>query len=120
MIGFLITVVILAISLWLVTLLPTGVEVDSPIKALLAGAVIGALNGLLYLLPNGLRTFAGIISLGLIPLVISIVIFGLAAWLIEGFRLKWGILSAILGAIALTFINSVLSWLLSSIGLIPA
>ena len=40
-IGFLITVVVLAISLWLVSLLPTGVEIDSPVKALLGGAIIG-------------------------------------------------------------------------------
>lgn len=120
MIGFLITIVVLAIALWIVTLLPTGVEVDSPVKALLAGAIIGVLNGLYYLFPDWLRTFGAIISLGLIPLIISVVIFGLAAWLIEGFRLKWGIMSAILGAIALTFINSILTWILQSVGLIAA
>jgi putative membrane protein len=120
MLGFLITIVVLAIALWIVTLLPTGVEVDSPVKALIAGAIIGILNGLYHLFPAGLRTFGAIISLGLIPLIISIVIFGLAAWLIEGFRLKWGIISAILGAIALTFINSILTWLLQTVGLVAA
>jgi putative membrane protein len=120
MVGFLITIIVLAISLWIVTLLPTGVEVDSPVKALLAGGIIGVLTGLYHLFPDWLRTFGAIISLGLIPLIISIVIFGLAAWLIEGFRLKWGIISAILGAIALTFINSILTWILQSIGLIAA
>lgn len=116
--AFLITVVVLAISLWLVSLLPTGVEVDSPGKALLGGAIIGVLNGLYYLLPGGLRAFGAIISLGLIPLIISIVVFGLAAWLVEGFRLRWGIMSAIIGAIALTIINSILTWILQAIGLI--
>lgn len=119
-IGFLITVVVLAISLWLVSLLPTGVEIDSPVKALLGGAIIGVLYSVYNFLPQGLRTFGAIISLGLIPLIISIVVFGLAAWLVEGFRLRWGILSAILGAFALTIVNSILSWILSQIGLLPA
>lgn len=120
LIGFLITVVVLAVSLWIISLLPTGVEVDSPIKALLGGAIIGILNGLYHFLPQGLRTFGAIISLGLIPLIISVVVFGLAAMLVEGFRLRWGIISAIIGAIALTFVNSILTWLLQSIGLMPA
>lgn len=120
LVGFLITVVVLAISLWVVSMLPTGVEVDSPIKALLGGAIIGALNGLYHFLPQGLRTFGAIISLGLIPLIISIVIFGLAALLVEGFRLKWGIFSAIIGAFALTIVNSILSWILTQVGLFPS
>ena len=119
-IAFLITVAVLAISLWLISLLPIGVEVDSPVKALLGGAIIGVLNGLYHFLPQGLRTFGAIISLGLIPLIISIVVFGLAALLIEGFRLRWGIISAILGAFALTIVNSILTWILTAIGLIPA
>ncbi|MGF1457699.1 MAG: phage holin family protein [Leptolyngbyaceae cyanobacterium] len=116
-IGFLITVVVLAISLWLVSLLPTGVEVDSPVKALVGGAIIGILNGLYHILPQGLRTFGAIISLGLIPLLINIIVFGLAAWLVPGFRLRWGIISAIIGAFALAVINSILVWVLTQIGL---
>ena len=112
MISFLITIVVIAISLWLVTLLPTGVEVDSPVKALIAGAIIGVFTGLTHVLPDGLRTFGAIITVGLLPLVVSVIIFGLAAWLVEGFRLKWGVISAILGAIALAIINSILTWLL--------
>ncbi|MGD1929327.1 MAG: phage holin family protein [Leptolyngbyaceae cyanobacterium] len=119
-IGFLITVVVLAVSLWLISLLPTGVEVDSPAKALMGGAIIGVLNGIYHFLPEGLRTFGAVISLGLIPLTISIVVFGLAAMLVEGFRLRWGIMSAIIGALALTFINSILTWVLQLIGLVPS
>lgn len=119
-ISFLITVVVLAISLWLISLLPLGVEVDSPVKALLGGAIIGVFYGLYHFLPEGLRAFGAVISLGLIPLIISIVVFGLAALLIEGFRLRWGIISAVLGAFALTIVNSILTWVLTAVGLIPA
>lgn len=117
-ISFLITVVVLAISLWLVSLLPTGVEVDSPAKALMGGAIIGLLYSLINFLPAGLRTLGAFISLGLIPLITGIVVFGLAAWLVEGFRLRWGIMSAVLGAFALTIINSILSWILTQVGLV--
>lgn len=115
MVGFLITIVVLALSLWLISFLPIGVEIDSPIKALIGGAVIGALNGLYHLLPGVIRTFGGIISLGLIPLVVSVIVFGLSAWLIEGFRLRWGVLSAIIGAIALSVVNGVLTKILDII-----
>lgn len=117
-IAFLITVVILAVSLWLVSLLPTGVEVDSPAKALLGGAVIGILNGIYHILPQGLRSFGALISLGLIPLLINVIVFGLAAMLIRGFRLRWGVLSAIIGAIALAVINYILVNILQAVGLL--
>lgn len=107
--GFLISVVVIVISLFIISKLPTGVEVDSPWIALIAGAIIGAFNSIWSLFPGWFRATNAILSLGLIPLIGSIIVFGLAAWLIEGFRLRWGIGSAILGAIALKLcqLNSV-------------
>ncbi len=118
MIPFLISVVVIAVSLLIITKLPTGVEVDSPVIALLAGAIIGAFNGLYALFPGWFRTGTALVSLGLIPLIGSIIVFGLAAWLIQGFRLRWGIGSAILGAIALSIVNSILFFILRSVGLV--
>jgi putative membrane protein len=46
MLGFLITIVVTAISLLIISKLPFGVEIESPIKALIAGAIIGAFDGL--------------------------------------------------------------------------
>ena len=44
--------------------------------------------------------------------VITIVLFGLASWLIAGFRLKNGFVSAILGGLAYSVLSSVVlgSW----------
>lgn len=121
LIGFLISVIVLAISLLIISKIPPiGVEIDSPIKALLAGAIIGAFNGLWGFFPSGLRGFFAIISLGLIPLIGAIIVFGLSAWLIEGFRLRYGIWSAILGAIALAIVSSILNFILQSVGLVGA
>ncbi|NWF62643.1 MAG: phage holin family protein [Fischerella sp.] len=118
MTGFLISVVVIAISLLIISKLPTGVEVDSPWIALIAGAIIGAFNGIWSLFPNWFRTTSTVISLGLIPLIGSIIVFGLAAWIVEGFRLRWGIASAIIGAIALSIVNSILFFILRQAGLI--
>lgn len=115
---FLIVIVVTAISLLIISKLPVGVEIDSPFKALMGGAIIGLFNGLWGLFPQWFRTLNTIVSLGLVPLIGSIIVFGLAAWLVEGFRLRWGITSAVLGAIALSIINSILFFILRSSGLL--
>lgn len=45
----------------------------------------------------------------------NIAIFGLAAWFVTGFRLRWGFWSALIGALALGFINSILYKLLNQV-----
>ena len=40
--------------------------------------------------------------------VITVILFGLAAWLIKGFRLKNGVISAVLGAVVYAVISTVL------------
>ena len=118
MAGFLISIVVTAVSLWIISKLPFGVDIDSPIKALSAGAIIGAFNGFYSLFPTWLRAIPAIFSLGLIPLIGSVIVFSLAAWLVEGFRLRWGIGSAILGAIALAVINFILFSILNQLSLV--
>lgn len=118
MIYFLISVVIIAVSLLIITKLPTGVEVDSPIIALVAGAIIGAFNSFWAIFPGWFKTSIGLLSIGLIPLIGTVIVFGLAAWLVQGFRLRWGIWSAILGAIALAIVNSILYFVLGLFGIV--
>ena len=118
MIGLLISIVVTAISLLSISQLPTGFEVDSPWKALIVGGIIGIFNGIWGLFPDWFKTMSTIISLGLIPLIGSIIVFGLSAWLVEGFRLRWGVGSAILGAIALSLVNSILLFILRQTGLV--
>jgi putative membrane protein len=96
----------------------TGVEIEDFKKALISAAVFGIVNALvrpilkLILLPATLL-FAG----SFIAFVLNVAMFALAAKLVEGFRLRWGIWSAIIGALALSFINSVLFQILAQVGL---
>jgi putative membrane protein len=117
MLSFIVTIVVISVSLLIISKLPLGVEVDSTGKALAGGAVIGLLNALFGLIPNTVSGFFAFLSLGLLPLLGSVIVFGLSAWLVEGFRLKWGIWSAILGAISLALVNSILWAILSAVNL---
>jgi putative membrane protein len=114
-----------AISLFILSKLPLGVEIDSFQKSIVSAIVFGILNAILapilQVLAAPLRFLSfGLLS-GLVTVVINIIIFGLAAWLVQGFRLRWGIWSAVLGGIVLGIINSILFKVLGSIfpGLIP-
>lgn len=109
-----------AISLYLIAQLKefTGVEIDDFKKALISSVVFGVLNALvrplLLILSLPVKV---ILSTFFVTLLLNMTIFGLAAWLVPGFRLRWGIWSAVIGALALSFINSILYQLLAKIGL---
>jgi putative membrane protein len=108
-IGLLVAWLVTSISLLIISKLPTGVEIDNIQKAGISALVFGLLNALvrpilkLFALPLGV-IFSGF----LIGLILNMVIFALAAYLVEGFRLRWGFWSALIGSFALSLINSFL------------
>ncbi len=104
-----------SVSFFIISKLPLGVEIDSFEKAMISAAVFGLLNALVRPRFVVLSLPFVFITFGLFMIVINAAIFGLAAWLVEGFRLRWGIWSALLGAIALGFINSFLYQMLGTL-----
>jgi putative membrane protein len=106
-----------AAVLLMVAALPLGVEIEGYGVALLSAVVIGLL-GTLLIWP--LRVLLGpvwaVTSLGglispvtlLFNWLISVVLFALAAWLIEGFTLRRGLLSAVLGSVVYALISTAL------------
>jgi putative membrane protein len=114
-VSLLITWVITAISLFIISKLPTGVEIDGFQKALISAAVFGVLNALIKPILQVLALPINFLTLGLFSLIINAIIFGLAAWLVTGFRLRWGFWSALIGTLALSFINSLLFSLLAKL-----
>ncbi|WP_254565463.1 phage holin family protein [Oscillatoria sp. HE19RPO] len=113
LVSLLITWIITSISLFIISKLPTGVEIDGFQKALISAAVFGVLNALIKPILQVLAFPITFLTLGLFSLVINAIIFGLAAWLVTGFRLRWGVWSALIGTLALSFINSILFNLLA-------
>ena len=114
--GWLLQWPIRALVLLVVAALPLGVELAGFGTALWAAVLIGLLGTLLILpLKVVLGPVWAITSLGgLIAPVsflfnwrISVILFGLAAWLIQGFRLKNGLTSAICGAVVYSVISAV-------------
>ena len=122
--GWLLQWPIRALVLLLVAALPLGVEMANFGTALWAAILIGLLGTLLI---GPLKLLLGpawaITSLGgliapvsfLFNWLITVILFGLAAWLITGFRLKNGLFSAILGAVVYSLISS---FVLRALGLV--
>ncbi len=119
--GFLIAAVVTAVSLLIMSYIPfLGVEVDSPGKAITAGVLFGVLNAFLAPILRFIGAPINFLTLGLFSFLVSVLIFGLTAKLIEGFRLRNGLVSAILGAIVLGFINGLLFQILGNLGIAAA
>ncbi|MFN7230056.1 MAG: phage holin family protein [Synechococcaceae cyanobacterium] len=106
-----------ALILLLIGQLPLGVKMENFKIALISAIVIGLLGTLLiWPLRFVLAPLWAITSVGgfiwpislLFEWLITIFIFGLAAWLIKGFRLENGLVSAILGALVYSVLAKVI------------
>jgi putative membrane protein len=106
-----------ALVLLIVAALPLGVEVDGFLTALVSAVAIGLLGTLLVLplkallaLPWALTSLGGLIApvSWLYNWLITMLLFALAAWLIQGFRLRQGLISAVLGAVVYAVLSAVI------------
>lgn len=108
MFGLILTWLVTALSFLIISRLPIGVEIDGFYKALISAAVIGILNAILLPILSFFSFPFIILTVGLFFFVLNAVIFGIAAYLVNGFRLRYGFWSALIGSIALALINSIL------------
>ncbi len=109
--------VVTSISLYIISKLPIlGVEIDPPLNPFISAAVLGIVTAVIR--PILLVAFAplNIVAVDLLSdlltFMITVVCFGLAARLVEGFRLRFGIGSAVIGAFTLSIISSLIYGLL--------
>ena len=116
LIGWLLQWPVRALVLLLVAAMPLGVELAGFQAAFSSAVAIGLLGTLLILplkfvlaLPWAVTSFGGLIApvSWLFDWLITVILFGLAASLIDGFRLKEGLRSAVLGAVAYSVISAV-------------
>ena len=116
LIGWLLQWPVRAVVLLLVAAMPLGVELAGFQAALASAVTIGLLGALLIFplkfvlaLPWAVTSLGGLIApvSWLFDWLITVILFGLAASLIDGFRLKDGLRSAVLGAVAYSVISAV-------------
>lgn len=109
MLGLLLTWLITTISFLIISRLPfLGIEIDSFGKAAISAAVFGILNALLLPVLTFFTFPFIVLTLGLFFFILNAIIFAIAAAIVNGFRLRYGFWSAILGSLALAIINSIL------------
>jgi putative membrane protein len=96
-----------ALALWLVAQIVPGIEVRDFGAALLATIVIAIVNALIGPILRFAAWPLTFLTLGLFKLVINAVLLKLASMFAPGFRVR-GFLGAILGALLLTVLDSVL------------
>ncbi|ACK66060.1 membrane protein of unknown function [Rippkaea orientalis PCC 8801] len=102
-----------AISLLIIAQLPIGVEIDNFGKALVAAIVFGILNAIVKPVLLVLTIPITILTLGIFLIILNAIIFGLAAALVQGFRLRYGFWSAIFGSVFLSIVNGLLNQVVS-------
>jgi putative membrane protein len=107
--GFLVRMLITAISLWLAALIVPGMELAGAGTVLGAALLLGIVNAFVRPVVILLTLPLTILTLGLFLLVVNAMMLGLVAYVFEGFRLG-GLGSAIFGAIFVSFF----SWLASA------
>lgn len=103
---FLVVWLVTGVSLLLISKLPLGIEIDNFRTALFAAVILGVLNGLLGPAFANLGTPVSGFSFSLVAIALNAMVFALAAWLLSGFRLRWGIWSALIGPIVLGLLNA--------------
>jgi putative membrane protein len=109
MIDIILTWLVTAVSFLIISRLPfLGIDIDGFGKAAISAAVFGILNAFLLPVLSFFSLPFIIITLGLFLFVLNAIIFGLAAAIVPGFRLRYGFWSALLGSITLAIINSIL------------
>ncbi len=99
-----------AVAVWIVAKIVPGISVSGPMAALIAALVIGLINATLGLLLKILTFPLTILTLGLFWFVINALMLKLAAALVPGFQVR-GFIPALIGAVVLSLVSSVLQWL---------
>lgn len=106
MLHFILTWLATAVSLVITAYVVPGFQIDSFTDALIGAVILGLVNAIVRPILTLLTLPLTILSLGLFLFVINAITFWLVAALTPGFHLA-GFLTALLGAIVLTLVSSI-------------
>jgi putative membrane protein len=102
--------VLSAVAVWIVAHIVPGIHVSGVSAALIAALVIGLINATLGLLLKIITFPLTILTLGLFWFVINALMLELASGFVKGFEVR-GFIPALIGAVMLSLVSSVLQWL---------
>lgn len=108
---FIATWLVTTISLLIISNLPIGIEIKNFRTAVIAALVLGLLNALVLPILQFLAIPLTLLTLGLFSFVVSAIVFALAARLVDGFYLRNGFWSALIGSIVVGLLNSLIFWI---------
>lgn len=92
-----------------------GISVSSAGTLVLAALIMGVVNALLRPVVILLTLPLTILTFGLFLLVINAAMFGLVAWLLDGFEVA-GFFSALLGWLIVSIVSALVSWFIGPDG----
>lgn len=113
--GLVLRLLVVALGLWLASVLVPGIEVRGVWTLLGAALMLGLVNALVRPLLILLTLPITILTLGLFLLVINAGMLALVAWLFDGFRIA-GFWSAVLGAIVVSLTGWIASYFIGPRG----
>ncbi|MGO9087354.1 MAG: phage holin family protein [Candidatus Sulfotelmatobacter sp.] len=96
-----------AIAVWVVSRLVPGISVSGPVAALIAALAIGFINATIGFVLKILTFPLTLLTLGLFWFVINALMLELASAIVPGFRVH-GFFAAFVGAIVLSLVNLLL------------
>jgi putative membrane protein len=116
MVGFIITVLVTAVSLLILARVNIGLDVDDTGSALLAALVLGLLNATLRPVLGFFAFPITFLTFGLFAIVLNAIVLYITAALVKGFHIR-GFVHAIIASILLGILNGAIFWVLGFFGL---
>lgn len=115
MAGFILRGLIAALGLWAATEMLDGITINSATTLIIAGLLLGVVNAIVRPFALLLSLPALLLTLGLFLLVVNAAMLGLVALILPGFRIA-GFWTAVGGALIVSIVSWIGSWLIGSRG----
>lgn len=110
MLGFLLRAALVALGLWLATMIFSGLTFDGPGTLIAAALLLGIVNAIVRPIAIILTLPLTILTLGFFLLVVNAGMLGLVAWFLDGFSI-----SGFWTALGASLLVSIVAWVASGL-----